>query len=345
MGGRFGEALGAGRCYVIAEAGSNHNGDWQSALRLVEIAADAGADAVKFQLFRAERLYPRGAGQADYLGDPEDIYDIVERMELPEEWLPRLAAACASRGVDFLVSAFDEASVDAIDPFVPLHKVASYELTHEPLLRRVGEKAKPVLLSTGGAAVGEIGPAVEALEQAGAPEVVVLQCTAAYPARLEALNVAAVASIRERFGVRTGLSDHSSDPAIAPVLAVGYGAVVIEKHFTLDRTLPGPDHRFALDPAGLARMVEAVRGAELARGSAEKEVHPDEEELRSFARRSVFAVRDLAPGELLDEGAIAVLRAGKAGPGLPPSAYPSLLGRRAARAVTAHRPLVADDVE
>jgi N,N'-diacetyllegionaminate synthase len=344
MDGRFAGALRAGRCYVIAEAGSNHNGDWESAIRLIDVAAEAGADAVKFQLFHAERLYPRDAGRADYLGVEEDIYDIVARMELPESWLPGLAARCAEAGVDFLASAFDEVSVDTLDPFVPIHKVASYELTHEPLLNRVGQKGKPVLLSTGGAQLDEIGPAIDTLKSTGATEVVVLQCTAAYPARLEAVNVAALAGLRERFGVPTGLSDHSSDPAIAPVLAVAFGAVVVEKHFTLDRTLPGPDHRFALDPAGLARMVEAVRGAELARGSAEKDVHPDEEELRSFARRSVFATRDIEPGAVLDERSIAVLRAGKAGAGLPPSAYASLLGRRAARAVAANRPLVADDV-
>ncbi|HUP32684.1 MAG TPA: N-acetylneuraminate synthase family protein [Gaiellaceae bacterium] len=332
------------RCYVIAEAGSNHNGEWDLAERLIDVAAGAGADAVKFQLFRAERMYPRGAGTADYLGDDTDIYEIIARMELPEEWLPRLAARCDERGIEFLATPFDEPSADALDPFVARFKIASYELTHDPLLRHVAGKGKPVILSTGAADLDEVGHALDVLRDAGATDITLLQCTAAYPTRLEALNVGALAELRERFGVRVGLSDHSEDPVIAPVVAVGAGAGVIEKHFTLDRELPGPDHRFAIEPDGLERMVAAIRDAELALGSGEKRVHDDEQELREFARRSVFAMTDIQAGDVLDESTIAVLRSGKKRPGLPPARYGELLGRRAARAIRAGDPVEAEDV-
>jgi N-acetylneuraminate synthase len=342
---RYRTARGAGQCYVIAEAGSNHNGEWDLAERLVDVAADAGADAVKFQLFRAERLYPRNAGHADYLHVDTDIYDIVARMEMPEEWLPRLASHCTERGIDFLVTPFDEYSADVIEPYVPAYKIASYELTHEPLVRHVASKGKPMIVSTGAATLDEVGEALAAARDAGAQDVVLLQCTAAYPASLEAMNVASLRDLHERFGVPVGLSDHSADPVIAPVLAVAFDAQVIEKHFTTDRSLPGPDHSFALEPEELRRLVRAVRDAEIARGDARKQVHPQEEELRAFARRSVFAARDIAAGELIDSDALAVLRHGKRGEGLPPSALSSLIGRRASRAIAAGSPVRADAVD
>jgi len=342
---RLSEARASGRCYVIAEAGSNHNGDWSLAEQLIAVAAGAGADAVKFQAFRAERLYPRGAGAAAYLEDSEDIYDIVARMELPDSWLPELAAETRKHDIDLLISAFDELSAEAVDPFVPAHKLASYELTHEPLLRRLAAFGKPLLVSTGAATLTEIASAVDAARDAGAHDLTLLQCTAAYPARLEAMNVSSIAELGAQFGVAAGLSDHSEDPTIAPVLAIGYGASVIEKHFTLDRDLPGPDHRFALDPEGLGAMVVAIRGAEAARGSGSKAVHADEQELRTFARRSVFAIRDIEEDEIFDPASIAVLRDGTLGQGLPPARYPSLLSRRAARRIAANTPLQESDVK
>lgn len=342
---RFQNALESGRCYIVAEAGSNHNGEFALARQLIEIAAAADADAVKFQLFRAASLYPPAAGNADYLVDATDIYEVVKRMEMPTEWLPQLRELCLEADLDLLVTPFDEASADAIEPYVPIYKIASYELTHEPLIRHIAAKGRPIIMSTGAAAEDEVESALGAAREAGAREVVLLQCTAAYPARLEALNVAAVAGLRRRFGVPTGLSDHSTDPVIAPVLAVGLGAVAIEKHFTIDRTMEGPDHRFALEPDQLGELVRAVRAAESARGEGLKVVHPDEEELRLFARRAVFAVRDLAAGEQIDESAVAVLRRGKRGDGLPPASLPSLIGRRTARAVASGSPLRPDDLE
>jgi len=329
---------------VIAEAGSNHNGDWEIARRLIAEAAAAGADAVKFQAFRADRLYPRGAGAADYLGTGEDIYDVIARIELPEAWLPRLAEAADERRLDLLVSAFDEESAATVDPFVPAHKLASYELTYSALLRRVASTGKPLIVSTGAATLAEIGAAVGVARDAGAADLTLLQCTAAYPARPEALNVSAMVELRDRFSVDVGLSDHSLDPVVAPVLAVAYGAAIVEKHFTLDRALPGPDHRFAVEPRDLARLVEAVRLAEVARGPGAKVVHDDELELRTFARRLLFTTRPLRAGDVIDADAIAILRAGKYGDGLPPDAYATVVGRRTARAVAAATPLVEADL-
>ncbi len=334
-----------GPCYVIAEAGSNHNGDLELALELIRVAGDAGADAVKFQLFRAAKLYPRAAGSADYLRDDEDIYDLVERMELPLEWLPRLSGASTEAGIDFLVSPFDEESADAVDPRVPAFKLASYELTHHPLLRHIAAKGKPLVMSTGAADLAEVREAIEVAREAGNEQIVVLQCTAAYPAPIEALNVSALATLRDELGLPVGLSDHSSDPVIAPVMAVALGASVIEKHFTLDRTLPGPDHRFALEPDELSRMVEAIREAEKALGSGRKEVLPAEQELRDFARRSVFAVREIPAGSEFEAGNVAVLRAGKREHGADPADLGKLLGRRARRRIEANAPVHWEDVE
>lgn len=339
-------AVGPGApCYIIAEAGSNHDGRLDQALRLVDAAADAGADAVKFQSFRADRLYPPNAGQSDYLGDPRSIYDIIRAMEMPPDWLPRLAAHAKERGIAFLSSTFDEKAVDLVAPHVDAFKCASYEMTHTPLLRDMARRGKPVLLSTGTATLPEVGLAVAAVRAAGNEALVVLQCTASYPAPLESLDLRAMETMREAFGVLTGLSDHSRDPIVAPMAAAALGATVIEKHFTLDRRLPGPDHPFSIEPGELAEMVRRVRDVERALGDGAKGGHPVERELRAFARRSVFATRPIAAGERIDRTNTAVLRCGKLPAGIEPVHHPVLIGRRAARDIAAHRALAWDDVE
>jgi N-acetylneuraminate synthase len=332
-------------CYVIAEAGSNHDGSLDQAFRLIDVAADAGADAVKFQLFRARTLYSRGAGVSDYLKSSRDIYDIVQQLELPEEWLPRLSEHSGARGLHFLATPFDEESADRLDGYVSAFKIASYEITHLPLIRHVSLKKKPLLLSTGASTIEEIQQAVDEIRRAGNPPLILLQCTAAYPAPLEALNIRVVRTLAETFGVLTGFSDHSADPLVAPLAAVGQGAVVLEKHFTVDKELPGPDHRFALNPDELRRMIRAVRDTETALGSPAKAPEPVEQELRAFARRFVYTTRDISAGEVLSKENIAVLRAGKKKAGLAPADYPSLCGRRAARAIPRESPLEASDVE
>lgn len=262
--------------YICAEAGSNH-GSLARAIRLIDAAALAGADACKFQLFRADALYPPG---------PER--EAVRPYELPPVWLPELAGRCGELGIDFLCTPFDLEAVDLLDPYVPAFKVASYDITNTPLLRKVASKGKPVLLSTGASTGGEMDEALATLDmpnKAGVRvKVIPLHCTAAYPTPTEALNLSALTDIRGWADDLVGLSDHSLDPILAPVMAVALGACVIEKHFKLPDST-GPDAAFAVDPDGLAAMVRAIRQAEKALGSGRKEVLPVEEALHRTARR------------------------------------------------------------
>lgn len=330
--------------FIIAEAGSNHNGSFEQALRLIDAAADAGADAVKFQHFKAARLYPRSAGESDYLKVRRSIYDIIEDMETPDDWVPKLAAHCRVRGLAFLSTPFDEAAVDVLDPYVPAFKMASYEMTHYPLLRRVAATGKPVLMSTGTATLDEVVRAVDVVRAAGNEQLVVLQCTASYPTPPEAVNARALVALREATGCPAGLSDHSRDPIVAPVVAVALGACVVEKHFTLSNRLPGPDHAFAVEPHELRELVRRVRETELVLGHGRKETLPEEQELRDFARRSIFATRAIAPGEALGDDNVAVLRCGKLGAALPPEALHQVLGRKAVRAIRAEGLIRPEDL-
>lgn len=338
-------AIGDGQpCFIIAEAGSNHNGRLELAKQLIDTAASAGADAVKFQLFRAERMYSRRAGTSEYLKMPQPIYDIIAQMEMPYDWLPQLAAQCERVGISFLASVFDEESADRLNPFVTAHKIASYEMTHLPLVRHVAAMGKSLIISTGTANLEEVSETVEAVRQAGNPAVALMQCTAAYPAPVESLNVRAVTTLKARFGVPVGLSDHSRNPLVGPLAAVALGANLIEKHITLDNDLPGPDHGFAIEPDELRLMVRSIREIEQALGTGHKEPHPVEAELRQFGRRSIFAVSEIAPGECFTSDNTAVLRCGKLPPGLPPKAYPQLLGRAAVRQIAPQRAIQPEDV-
>jgi N-acetylneuraminate synthase len=314
------------------------------ALRLIEVAADAGADAVKFQTFKAARMYPRSAGESDYLRMATPIYEIIRAMEMPEDWVPRLAEHAHANGIEFLSSAFDESGADLLHRHVPAFKVASYEITHVPLLRHLARQGKPIIMSTGTASLVEVQAAVAVLREAGADEIVLMQCTASYPTPFDAVNARAIVTLREATGLPVGLSDHSRDPIVAPVVAVALGACAIEKHFTTSNALPGPDHRFAIEPDELRQMVRRIREAEAALGTGRKEVLPVEEELRSFARRSVFTTRPVGRGEEFTRENTAVLRAGKLPPGLPPERFDSVLGRRAARSMAAEEPVLDGDL-
>ncbi|MBM4319140.1 MAG: shikimate dehydrogenase [Deltaproteobacteria bacterium] len=331
-------------CYIVAEAGSNHNGSLPQALRLIDVAARAGASAVKFQTFQARRLYPRSAGTSDYLGDPTPIYDIIQAMEMPPAWLPTLRDHAHAAGLAFISSPFHEEAVGLLEPYVDAFKVASYELTHAPLLSEVCRTGKPLILSTGASTLVEVDRAVQLLRGAGCRELVLLQCTASYPTPLEAVNVRALVTLRETFGLPAGLSDHSRDPMVAPMVAAALGAAVIEKHFTLSNQLPGPDHPFAVEPDELARLVAAVRAVEQALGSGAKEVDATEEELRSFARRSIFTVSPVRAGEPFTRANVDVLRHGKLAAGLPPEQLGTVLASVAARDLPAEQVLTAEDL-
>ena len=330
-------------CFVIAEAGSNHNGNLEQAMRLIDVAVEAGADAVKFQLFRASKLYPKNAGQSDYLKLDESIYDIMTAMEMPYEWLPKLAEHCRQSEIIFMASAFDQESVDQLDPYVSAYKIASYEMTHLPLVRYIAGKGKPVIISTGTASLEEVAETVEVFFETGNRDLMLMQCTASYPAPVESLNLRAITTLRDAFQVPVGFSDHSLSPVVGPLAAVVLGTDLVEKHFTLSTQLPGPDHAFSLEPDELTLMIRSIREVELSLGSGVKETQPVEEELRGFARRSVFAIKDISAGDSLTPNNIDVLRSGNLDPGLAPKYYDEILGNKANRDIQAGSAIQRED--
>jgi N-acetylneuraminate synthase len=241
---------------------------------------------------------------------------------------------------------FSVADADAVDPHVRRHKVASYEINHVRLLQRLGSTGKPLIVSTGAATEDDIEFCLATVREAGARDITVLQCTASYPAPLDSLNLRVIPALSQRFGVPIGLSDHSKDPIVGPVAAVALGATLIEKHFTLNNRLPGPDHAFALEPSELTTMVRAIRAAESTLGDGVKKVGPAETELRRFAVRAIQATRDLEPDEPLVEGDnIDVLRPGNRSRGLHPRHIDAMRGRRAARRISAGEGIGRDDVD
>lgn len=346
--------INADPVFVIAEAGSNWrvgspDRDREMARALVRIAVEAGADAVKFQTFRARDVYVADAGTSDYLaglGMKRSINEVFEDLEMPYEMIGQIAEYCSEQGIEFMSTPFSVADAAAIDPHVVRHKVASYEINHVRLLQHLAETGKPLVVSTGAATEDDIAFCLETLRSAGGGDVTLLQCTSSYPAPLESLNLAVIPWLSERFGVTAGLSDHSRDPIIGPVAAVALGATVVEKHFTMDNRLPGPDHAFAIDPTELTAMVRAIRLAEQVRGDGSKAVQPREAELRRFAVRAIQAVSDIAPGEqLLEGGNFDVLRPGKRTAGMHPRYLQALRGRRAARAIAEGEGIREEDVE
>ena len=337
--------IGGNSTFVIAEAGSNHNGDLDRALSLVEAAADAGADAVKFQTFRADSLYVEDSGEVEYLTDDRSIYKIVSEMEMPYEWIPTLHEHCDDNDVLFMSTPFDERSADELEPYVPAFKVASYTMTHHPFLRYLAGKDLPLVVSTGAHDLSEVAESVSVLRTAGGSEFALLQCVAAYPTPLDSINVRVVETLADEFGVPTGLSDHTADPVVAPSAAVALGASVVEKHFTMDKTLEGPDHQFALEPDELERMVGAIRATESVLGSGRKEVLDVEAELHAVARRAVHATAHIERGERLTKQNIAVLRSGRQERGLAPKHFEDLVGRKATRTIHKSEGITWDDVD
>jgi N-acetylneuraminate synthase/N,N'-diacetyllegionaminate synthase len=329
LGGR---AVGAGApVFVIAEAGVNHNGDPALAHQLVEVAAAAGADAVKFQTFRSEALVSRHAPKAPYqvetTGGGESQLDMLRKLELSRETFVALAEACRRRGLLFLSSPFDHASADDLEALgVVAFKTGSGELTNLPLLDHLAAKGRPIIVSTGMATIDEVDTAVTTVRRRGTP-LALLHCVSAYPAPPEECNLRAMDALRERFGCPVGFSDHTPGITVA-VAAIARGAHILEKHFTVDRSLPGPDHRASLDPRELTAMIAAVRQVEAALGDGTKRPTPAELPTRTVARKSLVAARPLRRGEALTATAVVVKRPGT---GIAPGELPQVLGRRLRR--------------
>lgn len=332
-----GRVLGPGRpCFIIAEAGVNQNGSLEQALEMVEAAAKAGADAVKFQTFRAQEVAtaeaPKAAYQKETTGQTQSQLDMLKSLELKPEQHEPLAKRCREKGLLFLSTPFDKPSLDFLAGMgMAAIKVPSGEITNLPFLTQVGEKSLPVILSTGMSTLEEVALAVETLRQAGCPALALLHCVSNYPAAPADVNLKAMLTMAQRFGLPVGYSDHTMGNEVA-LAAVAMGACIIEKHFTLDRTLPGPDHKASALPDELAEMVAGIRKVEAALGHGRKEPMPSEADTKAVARRSLVAARDIAPGEELTAELVAIRRPGT---GMAPQRLPEVLGRIAGRAIPA----------
>lgn len=319
-------------CFIIAEAGSNHNRDFDNALRLIDVAVAAGADAVKFQIFSAEAIYSKKTPMASYLKDKklakngETLWDIIKRIEIPRSWTPDLMKYCREKDIVFLSTPFDLVAVDELaEAGVAAYKVASFEITHLPMLKKISATGRPIILSTGMASLEDIEVALAAIKTAGNSEVALLHCAIAYPPKFEDINLRAMDTVRQAFGLPTGFSDHTMGH-VTDVAAVARGACIIEKHFTLSRQQEGPDHPFSLEPDELKAMVEAIRQTEKLLGSPVKQHTEAENELYRIARRSLVAAVDISAGTVITEEMLAVKRPGF---GIPVRHMDIVIGRTA----------------
>ncbi|MBI3332856.1 MAG: N-acetylneuraminate synthase [Candidatus Omnitrophica bacterium] len=331
-----GRKVGPGHpCFIIAEAGVNHNGDLGVARRLVDAAVQAGADAVKFQSFRADRLATAAAPKARYQLETtrrkESQQEMLRRLELSEEDHRGLLADCRSKGILFLSSPFDEESAEFLARLpVAAFKIPSGEITNLPFLKQVAGYGRPMILSTGMSDLKEVKTAVETIRAVTDGNLLLLHCVSAYPASASDANLRAMETMRRAFGVPVGYSDHTEGISVA-LAAAALGACVIEKHFTLDRGLPGPDHRASLEPEELAALVRSIRDVEAALGEGGKAPRPCEMETAAVARKSLVAARDIQAGSRLTEESVAAKRPGT---GLPPFMRDRVIGRRAARDIS-----------
>ena len=326
-------------CYIVAEAGVNHNGSLEIAKSLIDAAADAGADAVKFQTFKADELVTQTAAKADYQkqsGDAsESQHAMLRKLELSEAAHRELINHCRSRGIQFLSTAFDTASAGFLDSLaLPFAKIPSGEITNLPHLRQTARSGSPIILSTGMATLGEVEAAIEVLVAEGIARdtITVLQCHTDYPTKFEDANLRAMQTMAAAFpGVKIGYSDHTLGIE-APIAAVAMGACLIEKHFTLDRCLPGPDHAASLEPAELKAMVRAIRNIELAFGHGRKEPSASESKIKQVARKSIVTSRPIKAGEIYSAENLTAKRPGT---GISPMRWDELIGKPAKRAYAA----------
>ena len=329
--------------FVIAEAGVNHNGDLKLARDLIDLAVDAGADAVKFQTFRADLLATPEAPKAEYqlqtTASGESQLEMLRGLELSSDAHRELQSYCHERGLIFLSTPFDEESVDFLDSLgVPAFKISSGDLTNSPLLEYIAGKGKPVILSTGMSEISELIEAISVLNLAGCENPILLHCVSNYPADPAEVNLRAMQTMRAAFDLPVGFSDHTEGIDVS-LAAVALGACVIEKHFTLDRTLPGPDHRASLEPRELRQLIQSIRRIESALGNGRKAPTASEVETAKVARRSLFASVDIPAGATLKREMVMMRRPGT---GLSPALLSTLIGQRAARDIAAGTVLEID---
>ena len=325
--------------YIIAEMSANHNQDFEQAIKIIEAAKKAGADAIKLQTYTPDTLtidcnneYFQIKGT---LWDGRTLYDLYNEAYMPWDWQPKLKQLANELGLDLFSTAYDETAIDFLEAMdVPAHKIASFENVDVPLLRRIAQTGKPIIMSTGMATLAEIDEAVRTICEAGGGQLALLKCTSAYPAPPEEMNLRTIPHLAEAFNVPVGLSDHTLDIAV-PVAAVALGACIVEKHFTLSRDIPGPDSAFSLEPHEFRAIVEAIRTTEKALGEVRYGVGEQEAESRVF-RRSLFVVKDMRADEVFSEENIRSIRPGY---GLHTRYLKDVLGRRATQDISRGTPL------
>jgi len=323
--------------FIIAEAGVNHNGSLEICKKLIDVSVKAGADAVKFQTFRADRLVTATASRAEYqvvnTGTNESQFEMLEQLELSPEMHRELFSYCNKNNIIFMSTPFDEESADMLDDLgMDVFKISSGEITNKPLIQHIVSKKKPIILSTGMSYLGEVENAISWIDEIWDklninPKLTLLHCVSNYPARIEDVNLNAIKTMKLAFGLPIGYSDHTMGIEI-PVAAVAIGARVIEKHFTIDRNLPGPDHKASLEPNELEMMIRAIRNVEKALGSGIKRPVSCEYDMRIIARKSLVAKRNIRENDIFTAENVTVKRPGA---GICPSVWNTIIGRKAVR--------------
>ncbi len=318
------------KVFIIAEAGVNHNGSLELAKKLIDVAVEAGADAVKFQTFKADKLVSKRAQKADYqkqtTSTDESQYDMIKKLELDENAHRVLISYCKDKKILFLSTSFDHDSIDLLHSFdMPIFKIPSGEITNLPYLQHIGRLGKEVILSTGMADLGEIEDALDILAQSGTPieNITVLHATTEYPCPIEDVNLRAMRTIKAAFGVKVGYSDHTQGIEV-PIAAIAMGASVIEKHFTLDRKMDGPDHKASLEPAELKAMVQGIRRVSEALGNGIKKPSKSEVKNMSVARKSIVASCSIKAGEVFSVENLGIKRPGN---GISPMRWDDVIGQ------------------
>lgn len=321
------------KTFIIAEAGVNHNGDIRLAKKLIDTAKEAGVDAIKFQTFRAENLVTETTEMASYqkrnIGRKESQLEMLKKLELSDKDFIELKKYCDKKKMIFLSTPHSEDAIDFLEPLVPAYKVGSGDLTNLPFLEKIAKKRKPIILSTGMATLEEIREAVKTIKNQGNNKIILLHCTTNYPCPLEEVNLRAMLTLKKEFNSPVGYSDHTLG-IIVPIMATVMGATVLEKHFTLDKNLPGPDHKASLEPKELKEMVEAIRETEKALGSNRKRPTKSEEKIKKVARKSIVAKVDISKSSKITEEMLIIKRPGI---GIEPKYFNKILGKKAKKEI------------
>jgi len=333
--------IGENGVFIIAEAGVNHNGDIEMAFKLIDVAKEAGADAVKFQTFKTENMIAKKASMAEYqrrnIGKGKAQYELIKELELSFDDFAKLKEYCDEEGILFLSSPFDHESVDFLESLVPFYKVPSGEIVNYPYLEHIASKEKPVIMSTGMANLGEVEKALNIIYSVNRnAEVYLLHCTTNYPTPFDEVNLKAMVTLREAFKLPVGYSDHTLGIEVS-ISAVALGAVIIEKHFTLDKKLPGPDHKASLEPDELKTMVRAIRNVERALGDGIKRPNKSEKNIMQVVRKKLVAARDMEVGKVVRREDIAIKRAGE---GLEPEFTNIIVGKRLKKFIKKDEPFM-----